>query len=355
VSVDCHGGDKLLASLAAGHGVLIAPNHCRPSDPDVVQIMAGQLGIFPYFMASWHLFMQSRLQTFIIRNLGAFSIYREGMDRTALNMAIDILEKSGRPLVIYPEGVLSRTNDHLNPLLEGTSFIARAAAKKRAAATPPGLVVVHPMAIRYRFGGDVRTAVEPVLTEIEHRLSWQPQKQLSLEARIAKVGVALLALKEIEYLGEPQPGTIAERLTRLIDGVLVPLEKEWLKGLRDPHVPERVKKLRSAVVPDMAKSDMPSAERARRWRQLADMYIAGQLGCYPPDYLTSNPTPERLLETVERYEEDLTDKTRIHYPLHATVTFGDAIVVSPNRERGGDDPVLVGIESQLKQMLGILS
>jgi 1-acyl-sn-glycerol-3-phosphate acyltransferase len=353
VSVDCHGTDKLLASLAAGHGVLIAPNHSRPCDPDVVQEMTRRLGVFPLFMASWHLFMQSRLQTFCLRRLGAFSIYREGMDRTALNTAIDILEKGARPLVIFPEGVVSRTNDHLNVLLEGTSFIARAAAKKRASATPPGQVVVHPVAIRYRYGGDVRLAIEPVLSEIEHRLSWRPQKQLSLEERIAKVGAGLLALKEIEYLGQPQTGTLAERLHGLIEGLLVPLDKEWLKGQREPHVVERIKKLRAAVVPDMAKADMPQGERARRWGQLADIYVAGQLGCYPPDYLTSNPTPDRLLETVERYEEDLTDKARVHAPIHATTTVGDAIVVSPNRERGSDDPVLAGIERQLKQMLEI--
>jgi hypothetical protein len=318
-----------------------------------MQEMSRQIGIYPLFMASWHLFMQSRLQTFVLRRLGAFSIYREGMDRTSLNTAIDILEKGPRPLVIFPEGVVSRTNDHLNALLEGTSFIARAAAKKRASATPPGQVVVHPLAIRYRHGGDARLAIEPVLSEIEHRLSWRPQKQLSLEERIAKVGLGLLALKEIEYLGQPQTGTLAERLHGLIEGLLVPLEKEWLKGQRDAYVVERIKKLRAAVVPDMAKPDMPSAERARRWVQLTQMYVAGQLGCYPPDYLAANPPAERLLETVERYEEDLTDKTRVHAPLHVAVTVGDAIVVSPNRERGGEDPVLVGIERQLKQMLGI--
>jgi 1-acyl-sn-glycerol-3-phosphate acyltransferase len=353
VSLDCHGTDKLLASLAAGHGVLIAPNHSRPCDPDVVQEMTRHIGVYPLFMASWHLFMQSRLQRFVLRRLGAFSIYREGMDRTALNTAIDILAKGSRPLVVFPEGVVSRTNDHLNLLLEGTSFIARAAAKKRASATPPKQVVVHPVAIRYRYGGDVRPAIEPVLSEIEHRLSWRPQKQLPLEDRIAKVGLGLLALKEIEYLGQPRTGTLAERLQGLIEGLLVPLEKEWLKGQRDAHIVERIKKLRSAVVPDMAKPDMPQAERTRRWAQLTDMYVAGQLGCYPPDYLAAKPTPERLLETVERYEEDLTDKTRVHAPLHASATVGEAIVVNPNRERGGEDPVLAGIELQLKQMLGI--
>jgi 1-acyl-sn-glycerol-3-phosphate acyltransferase len=355
VSVECHDVDKLRASQAAGHGIVLAPNHCRPYDPETVNEMCRQFGILPYFMASWHLFMQSWVQTFIVRRLGGFSIYREGMDRAALNMAVEILEKESRPLVIFPEGYVSRTNDRLNPLHEGIVFMARSAAKKRSKADPGGQVVIHPVALRYRYGGDVRQTVEPVLTEIELRLAWRPQKHLSLEDRIAKVGRALLALKEIEFLGQPQAGTVAERLERLIDSLLVPLEKEWLKGEREAHVAARVIKLRNAVLPDMVQGDLPEAERARRWGQLADMYLAQQLSCYPPDYLAAAPTPERLLETVERYEEDLTDECRAHPPLHVIVTVGDAIVVSPVRERGGEDPALAGIERQLKAMLGINS
>jgi 1-acyl-sn-glycerol-3-phosphate acyltransferase len=353
IAVECAGVEKLLASSAAGYGIVLTPNHSRPYDPEIINEMCRQAGLLPYFMASWHLFMQSRLQTFIIRRLGGFSIYREGMDRLALNMAIEILEKESRPLVIFPEGYVSRTNDLLNPLNEGVVFMARSAAKKRAKEPPAGQVVVHPVALRYRYAGDVRQTVEPVLTEIETRFAWRPQKTLSLEDRIAKVGLALLSLKEIELLGQAQNGTIAERIQRLIDHLLVPLETEWLKGRRETHTAARVLKLRMAVLPDMVQSDLPEPERARRWAQLADMYLAQQLSCYPPDYLAASPTPERLLETVERYEEDLTDDCRAHHPLRVNVSIGDAIVVNPTRERGREDPVVAGIEGQLKQMLGV--
>jgi 1-acyl-sn-glycerol-3-phosphate acyltransferase len=351
-AVECRGLDKLKASVVAGHGVLVAPNHCRPCDPEVIQEMLHQAGMLAFFMASWHLFMQSWLQTFVLRRVGGFSIYREGMDRAALNTAIEILVTAERPLVMFAEGVVSRTNDRLNPLLEGTTFIARAAARKRATTTPPGQVVMHPVAVRYQFKGDVAAAVEPVLTEIEQRLAWRPQQQLPLEQRIARIGQALLTLKEIEYLGQPQTGSTTERIERMIEALLVPLEQEWLKGERASHVVERIKRLRSAVVPPMAQGELPEAERQRRWQQLGDMYLAGQLGCYPSEYL-AQPTPERLLETVERYEEDLTDRARPHYPLHAVVTIGDPIVVGAGRERGSGDAVLIELERQLKQMLGI--
>src|SRR5947209_5620106 len=65
-SVTCHHIDRLLASQAAGHGILLTPNHCRPYDPETINELCRQAGVLPYFMASWHLFMQSRLQTYIM-------------------------------------------------------------------------------------------------------------------------------------------------------------------------------------------------------------------------------------------------------------------------------------------------
>ncbi|MGB7746433.1 MAG: hypothetical protein WBN75_04020 [Verrucomicrobiia bacterium] len=85
---------------------------------------------------------------------------------------------------------------------------------------------------------------------------------------------------------------------------------------------------------------------------MADLYLAQQLSCYPPDYIRSRPTPERLLETVERFEEDLTDRTRIHRPLHAIIEVGKALSVSSGRERGGGpDPLMEKIREQLETML----
>src|SRR5262249_32511863 len=132
--------------------------------------------------------------------------------------------------------------------------------------------------------------------------------------------------------------------------LLGPLEAEWLKGQREGDVVERVKKLRSALVPDMAANKVSDAERARRWRQLGDCYLAQQLSCYPPDYLDGEPTVERLLETVERFEEDVTDTCRT-YPLHCVVRVGEAIPVSPEKDRDADARLLRQLEESLRAML----
>ncbi len=354
--VECRGVEHLRRSLDAQHGILLTPNHCRPADPLVLGMLARELRQPLFTMASAHLFLQGGLRAWLLPRLGAFSVYREGMDRQALKMAIEILSEATRPLVIFPEGVISLTNDRLNHLQDGVAFIARSAAKQRAGSEPARKVVVHPIAIRYLFRGDLNAALVPVLDDIERRLSWQTQHSLSLIERIYKLGHALLCLKELEYIGQPQTGTIAERLDRLMDHLLVPLEKEWLGGHREPTAVLRVKKLRAAIVPDLVGGELTEEERARRWRQLGDLYLAQQVSKYPPDYIRNNPTSERLLETVERFEEDLTDKTQVHRPIHVVIEVGTAIEVGPTRERGAaSDPLMERIRRQLEEMLGRLT
>ncbi len=194
-------------------------------------------------------------------------------------------------------------------------------------------------------------AAEKVLAEIETRLTWAPQK-LPLYDRIRKIGGALLALKELEYLGQASNGDVAPRLHNLTDSILAPLENQWLKKNHTDSVPGRVKRLRSAILPDMTKGELDESEKQRRWKHLADVYLAQQLDHYPPNYLDENPSPDRVMETIERLEEDLTDKISVHGEIHATLTVGEAIEVSADRPHGEADPLLSQIRLQLESMLG---
>ena len=351
-SWECVGTDNLLSSLKAGSGVLLAANHSRPCDPMVLGLLAREVARPFHVMASWHLFMQSRVQSFLLPRIGGFSVYREGLDRESLKCATRILAEGRFPLAIFPEGFVTRNNDRLLHLMEGVAFLARSAAKQRAASPLPGKVVVHPVFVRYFFEGDLTATLTPILQGIETRLSWHPQSQLPLNERIVKAGRALLALKEIEYLGASQSGGATERLARLMDHLLEPLEREWTGGRKETDSMLRIKRLRTAIVPDIIHGELDEAELARRWRQLADLYVAQQLHCYSGDYLADAPTPERLLETVERYEEDLTDRSRPHPPIHAVISVGKAIEAMPTRDRAAEsDPVAKELQAQLEAML----
>jgi len=347
--------ERLRASLAARHAILITPNHPRTADPLAMGWLAVEAPCHFHSMASWHLFDHGRLSSWVIRAMGGFSVNREGVDRQAINMAINLLVQAKRPLIIFPEGATSRTADHLQALLDGVAFIARAAAKKRSKQSPPGKVVVHPIAVKYFFGGDIRQACDDVLTEIEHRLTWQPQRHLPLPDRMIKAGSALLSLKEIEYFGQSQTGTIAERLARLIDRLLGPLETEWFGRVQAGQAVPRVRNLRAKLLPDMVAGRISTQERARRWQQLADIYLAQQLATYPPGYLV-RPTIDRVLEIVEKYEEDITDKARLHGDLKVVLDIGEAIEVSPEHDRhAAVDPLMLQIQQSLQAMIDKLA
>ncbi len=354
-SHEVRGIEHLQDSLRLGHGILLAPNHCRYSDPIAMGWIVRQVNVYLYSMASWHLFHQSRLQAFAMRMCGGFSVYREGVDRQSLNTAIEVLVAAKRPLVVFPEGTVFRTNDILQPLLDGVAFLARAAAKRRAK-QDGGKIVIHPVAIKYLFRGNLEKSVEPVLAEIEQRLTIHRAGVVqSLVQRVTKVNLAIIALHEISYFGCVQTGSMAERQQCLIEHLLCPLEQEWLGRCLEETIMPRVKQLRSAIVPRLLLTEITTAEKSRLWTQLADIYVAQQIASNVCDYL-DQPTDTRVLETVERIEEDLTDRARIHRPFHAILRVGPALEIDCQRpSRDGDDPLMVDLASSLKAMLDQLS
>jgi len=350
-SHEVRGVEHLKSSLQAGHGILLAPNHCRYADPIAMGWIARQVDVYIYSMASWHLFHQSRLQSFAMRMCGGFSVYREGVDRQSLNTAVEVLVRAKRPLVVFPEGTVFRTNDILQPLLDGVAFLARTAAKRRAK-QDGGQVVIHPVAIKYLFQGDLAKSVEPVLADIEQRLTLRREGvEQPLVQRVSKISQAILALQEIKYLEAVQSGCIAERQRLLIEHLLCPLEQEWLGRCLNETIMPRVKQLRTAIVPRLFQPQTTAIEKTRLWAQLADIYVAQQIASQPSDYL-DQPTETRVLETIERIEEDLTDRSRVHRPLHAILQIGPAVEVDSERpSREGADPVMSQLTQSLRGML----
>src|SRR5262249_11382205 len=259
------------------------PNHCRDEDPFMLSALAKNVRQPFFVVASAHLFMGSKMLSFLLRRVGAFSIYREGMDKQAVQTSIQILESAERPLVIFPEGHISRTNDRITPMLEGTALIARQAAKKRAKENKK--VVVHPVAVRYSFPFDVESAAAKMLDQIETRMTWRPSRDLPIHQRIRKVGAGLLALKELQYLGHTQEGTIPQRIDKLTDNIQRPWEEEGTTDNGEAHLAAGVRRRGAATLPDMIRGDLEKKKIPRRWRLLEDANLAQQLYHYPPDYV----------------------------------------------------------------------
>ncbi len=354
VDHECRNVDRLRDSIKAGHGIMLTPNHPRTADPVAMYYLCRETPVSLYTMASWHLFNQSRFSTFMVRLMGAFSVNREGLDRAAVDYAIEVLTKAERPLLIFPAGSTSRTNDRLMALMEGPAFIARTAAKRRA--KDGGKVVVHPIGIKYLYKGDIEETGNEVLTELETQLSWIPNPSIPLIDRIVKVGTALLTLKELEYDQQSTPGTtLRQRQTNMVNRLLCPLENEWLGSEQQGGIQSRVKNLRMKIFPEMSRDEVDATERARRWQHLEQTYLAQQIDCYPEKYVTEFPSVDRLLETLEKFEEDLNGKCRIHGQLKVIIDVGEAIEVPVKRDRSAEtDPLMLSIRQWLESKLAEL-
>ena len=356
IRYECRHVDRLRDSLNAGHGILLTPNHSCVADPIVMGFPARDAGTHVFAMASWHLFNQSSFTSYAIRKMGAFSVNREGIDRKAINTATEILTNAERPLILFPEGATTRTNDQLQSLLDGVAFIARTAVKKRARMIDGGKVVVHPVAIKYCFEGDLFEAIDPVLTNIERRLTSDPAHELPLLERVLKIGKGLLTLKEIQYFGKSQSGPLSSRCTALIDQLLQPIEREWLNGQREEDVIPRTRILRSAIVPEMTHDGITQSEWNRRRQQLEEIHLAPRVNGYCSDYLVSYPSVDRLRETVDRFEEDLTGKASPHAPQKVILEIGEAIEVTAHPERSRDsDELMNQIRKVLQSMMDRLA
>jgi hypothetical protein len=110
------------------------------------------------------------------------------------------------------------------------------------------------------------------------------------------------------------------------------------------------------IVPELTTGELTESERESRWYQLSKIYLAQQIASYPAEYLVSPTTDTRILETIERLEEDLTDKAGVHGPLEAIIEIDRAIEVPADRApRGEEDPIMRELRERLQSMLDKLS
>ena len=355
-SYEVRNKERLVESYKSDYGVLLAPNHCRYADPLALGWLSRETGRHLFAMASWHLFNKGTFDRFAIPKMGGFSIFREGADRQSLETAIDAMVDAKRPLVVFPEGTTNRTNDHLQPLLDGVLFMARTAAKRRVK-EGKGKVVIHPIGIKYLLREDIGPWARESLAELEAKLSWHVRDTLPILSRIGRVAEGLLVLKEVQYLGRAQIGDLVQRRDALIEALLENVESEFMGSTGTGHPLNRVRACRAKLLPILLESLEQSDVRARLRRKILQVDLAQQLVSYPADYLREDHvTDTRILETLQRMQEDFLGRARLSPPLHVVIEVDQAIEVPEERPpRGQVDPVQQQLETQLLAMLARLS
>ena len=329
LDIDVRGLEHVQQALGEDCGVMITPNHASHADCHSIYEVADQLGLPFYVMIAWQNFARDgALRAEILRQHGGFSVDREGNDLSAFRQAVDVLQSKSNPLVVFPEGDVYHLNDRILPFREGPAAMALTAAKR---ADRP--VVIVPCAIKYRYVEDPTAELLEVMDRLEESIHWRPRSELSLPERIYHLAEGALSLKEVEYYGRSASGPLSERIGNLIDFILSWLEDRYAVRADPGGVPERVKVLRQQAIQRMVESSEDSSERHQCEEDISDLFLAMQLLSYPGDYVTEDPSVERIAETIDKLEEDVLGVTTatIRGSRRATVTLGEPIRVASNR------------------------
>jgi 1-acyl-sn-glycerol-3-phosphate acyltransferase len=332
-SIEVRGGEHLQRAAAAGHGMLLTPNHSAHYDSAALYIACDRLQQPLYFMTAWQVFaMSSRFEVWAMQRLGCFSIDRESNDRKALKQAIDVLANQPHPLVIFPEGDIYHTTDIVTPFREGAAAIALSAAK-RAART----VVAIPCAIKFFYVDDPTDQLLALMNRLEERVLLRPAPERPLIERIYRLAEGVVALKELDYFSATQYGPLKQRVDSLIDAILRDMEQRHGLPSRGT-TPERAKAIRQAVIRKLEDDEHPVEHNgALRGLQqdLESVFFVMQLYSYPGNYLGSEATIERIAETLDKFEEDILglDLPTVRGRRRIVVSFGEPIEVPNAKEQ----------------------
>ena len=118
----------------------------------------------------------------------------------------------------------------------------------------------------------------------------------------------------------------------------------------------RVKLLRQNLIDRATATPPPGADEAASiTRSLEEVHRVLQFYSYPGDYLTSKPSLERMAETIEKYQEDVTDD--FVPPIGrrtARMTFGEPIDVRAALEKGKARAAVGDLTDQLETAMSSL-
>jgi len=352
VDVQVDGLENVRRILDEGGGVLITPNHSSHADSFALYEAADRLGTPLYVMAAWQIFAYGGwLKQMILRQHGCFSVDREGMDLAALRKAREVLQAKPYPLVIFPEGEVYHLNDRVTPFREGPAAIALMAAKKASRR-----IVCVPCSMKFTYLTDPTPGLVAVASRLEEALFWRPRPDLMLGQRVYHLAEGLLSLKEVEFLGKTSCGPLPERIEALIEFVLNRIEASY--GLDSPNatIPERIKIARQQAITRLEAFDqnVPESQRQPLYDDLDDLFFAVQLFSYPGNYVSQQPSIERIAETLDKLEEDVlrADTATIRGARKAIITFGEPIPVEAHGRNNTTAAKLTDLlESRIQALL----
>ena len=348
--IQVEGASIVQERLNNGEGVMIMPNHSSHADPYVIYSAADQVGTALHVMATWHVFDdKSWLARWILTKHGCFSVDREANDIGAFRLATSILQEKPEPLVIFPEGEIYHCNGRVTPFREGAAAIAVAAARKSKRP-----ITCIPCAIRYNYVDDPTPSLLDTMSELETSIFWRPKTNEPLEKRIYEFAEVLLMVKELEYLKTTQSGRLPDRIASLREHILAEVEQRNEIASSSKSIPERVKAARKTIMEKELAGDSDTKQANQLNHDMEDLFLVVQSFSYPGDYVDDHPSIDRMAETIDKFEEDVLQKTTadIKAERRVKVSVGEPVEVSSDRKvKSQTTTITATIERRVQEML----
>lgn len=320
-------------------GVIITPNHSAYPDAIVVTELGRRAGRYFQFMATRETFDAGLgIQGLVLQWLGGFSVNRGGENARCQQVAKDVVKAGQYDLLIFPEGEIYLLNDLVMPFKPGVAMLALDVANENAKeGRSDRPVTIVPVAIKYRYLVDIVPVVKQTVERLEATIFGGPRRG-GLYDRISALGVELLNRKEQEFGLRPDPsGDLYARVEAIKKHLLETLERRYLGKVRDEFAFDRARRLIIHLLEEQAhvraRPDLPEHEKmamaAELQRDLGWAQTAARSVSFAEDYLITQPTPERLAETLTKLEREICGREAFppRAKRRATVKIGDPIDV----------------------------
>ncbi len=291
-----------------GSHILFLCNHPTHSDPQIMEEMQRQLGVISMFMAAYDLFeRRSKLDVWVLKVMGVFSVDREILDSKAIQQGVKTLVDGEYAMTIFPEGEVYHQNDRVVPFQEGAIYMALTAQKKLAKLHPGHSIYIVPVSIKVSHDYDQRPAISALLAELAAGAGTTLDKEREPVAELERIASALV-LREVKKAGldiAPAGTDELEAQLKIAAGLIIAaLEKSMDFNLENSgdlmtrvlHIRRRIHQIRTD--PDKA-AGFPEAVK---WADQA--MLALRILSYNPDYLRDRPSVDRFGECVEKLFED---------------------------------------------------
>ena len=319
-----------------GYPTVLVPNHSAHADPAVMFLLSKRLSQQYYYMTARETFDKgkfSRLQSFLLQRLGAYSIVRGTADRNAFRTTRGLLSEGSWPLVIFAEGEISRQNDTVMRFERGIVQLCFWALDDMAKAKISKSLYIVPLGIKYYYPQDMWNDIDIALTKLErHILPSAERTPMERYERLRRIGIAIFKTLAAEYQYKVDTTVALEvHIQKLKEQILSHAEK--IMGIRsDADVLTRVRALKNLVDAEVYRDIDQMTEYERKiheellqkfQRFYPDLERLINFIAISDGYVAAEPSPERFLEVITRLEREVFGTSKIRGPWVASVRVGE--------------------------------